>query len=186
MWQWIKRYAKWLHTRWPAGVVEKLPQGDENGVSNVPGLYVVGDLTGIPLLKFSADTGARAVEQILADGDFQKLRERETDGDVLDLAIVGGPLASYQAEMVLLLSDMLPLVKVIREVRIIPLPPLSPIPATKQLASILQRQTTAHAHLPKCPQSREWAAPELRAQSCTARPWLRRRQLPEGRAGHPQ
>ena len=99
MWKWIKQYTKWLHTRWPAGVVEKLPQVDENGVSNVPGLYVVGDLTGIPLLKFSADTGARAVEHILADTDFQKLHERETDADILDLAIVGGGVSGMSAAL---------------------------------------------------------------------------------------
>ena len=57
----LSRYLHWLHLRWPAGVVEKLPRVDEHGQSNVSGLYIVGDLTGIPLLKFSADTGARAV-----------------------------------------------------------------------------------------------------------------------------
>ena len=54
----LGRYAKWLHCRWPAGVVEKLPQVDENGQSSVPGLFIVGDLTGIPLLKFSSNSGA--------------------------------------------------------------------------------------------------------------------------------
>ena len=53
----LSRYLHWLHLRWPAGVVEKLPRVDEHGQSNVSGLYIVGDLTGIPLLKFSADTG---------------------------------------------------------------------------------------------------------------------------------
>ena len=60
----LSRYLNWLHLRWPAGVVEKLPRVDEHGQSNVSGLYIVGDLTGIPLLKFSADTGARAVQHI--------------------------------------------------------------------------------------------------------------------------
>jgi len=99
MWQLIKRYARWLHTRWPAGVVEKLPQADENGRSNVPGLYVVGDLTGIPLLKFSADTGARAIQDILADPDFQRLRAREADGEVLDVAIIGGGVSGMSAAL---------------------------------------------------------------------------------------
>ena len=57
----IHRYATWLHTRWPAGQVEKLPEVGENGATSVPGLRIVGDLTGIPLLKFSLDTGTRAV-----------------------------------------------------------------------------------------------------------------------------
>src|SRR5713101_7364600 len=61
----IQRYASWLHTRWPAGTVEKLPVTDEQGRTSVPGVRIVGDLTGIPLLKFSSNTGARAVRAIL-------------------------------------------------------------------------------------------------------------------------
>ncbi len=80
----IKRYTHWLHTCWPAGVVEKLPESGELGVTNIPGVRIVGDLTGIPLLKFSSKTGAEAVRAILAEPDF---REGWT---ALDLAIVGG------------------------------------------------------------------------------------------------
>ena len=60
----LLRYTHWLHTCWPAGTVEKLPVCDEHGRTNVPGVRIVGDLTGIPLLKFSADTAARAVREI--------------------------------------------------------------------------------------------------------------------------
>src|SRR5689334_3370593 len=63
----IVRYARWLHTRWPAGTVEPLPEVQEDGSTRVPGLYIVGDLAGVPLLKFSADTGSRVVEAITAD-----------------------------------------------------------------------------------------------------------------------
>src|SRR5439155_9472830 len=62
----------------------------------VPGVRVVGDLTGIPLLKFSADTGARAVAAIAAEDDFKK--RRGADG-VLDLAIVGGGVSGISAAM---------------------------------------------------------------------------------------
>ena len=51
----LAHYANCLHERWPAGAIEPLPQVDENGMSNIAGLYIVGDLTGVPLLKFSAD-----------------------------------------------------------------------------------------------------------------------------------
>lgn len=60
----IARYTRWLHTMWPAGTVEKLPRVNEDYSTNVPGLYVVGDLTGIPLLKFSSDSGAKAVRTL--------------------------------------------------------------------------------------------------------------------------
>ena len=42
----LKRYTRWLHTQWPAGNVERLPQAREDGSTNVSGLYIVGDLTG--------------------------------------------------------------------------------------------------------------------------------------------
>ena len=90
----IQRYYHWLHGQWPAGVVETLPAVGEGGVTNVAGVRIVGDLTGIPLLKFSADSGARAVQAILAEPDFTP----GAGGDgVLDLAIVGGGISGYAA-----------------------------------------------------------------------------------------
>jgi len=91
----IKSYTRWLHTQWPAGTVEKLPEVHEDGTTNVPGVYVVGDLTGIPLLKFAADTGAKAVHRILAEPDFAGGRHR--DGDVLDLVIIGASVSGVAA-----------------------------------------------------------------------------------------
>ena len=63
----ISRDARWLHLKWPAGTVEKLPRVNEDCSTNGPGLYVVGDLTGVPLLKFSSDSGARVVHLIAQD-----------------------------------------------------------------------------------------------------------------------
>ncbi len=94
--QLLKKYTHWLHSRWPAGVVEKLPQVDENGLSNIPGLYIVGDLTGIPLLKFSSDSGARAVQHIAADPQFQP---RQGDDDVVDVAIIGAGVSGMAAAL---------------------------------------------------------------------------------------
>ena len=92
----IGNYTKWLHTRWPAGTVEKLPVAREDGSTNVPGLYIVGDLTGIPLLKFSAHTGTRAVQNIVTDPAFNK---RNTSEDTVDIAIIGGGVSGYAAAM---------------------------------------------------------------------------------------
>ena len=93
--KWITRYTSWLHTRWPGGHVEKLPRTHEDGSTNVPGLYIVGDLTGVPLLKFSAHTGARAVQTIVTDPAFA--RRDTSDGQVLDLAIIGGGVSGFAA-----------------------------------------------------------------------------------------
>ena len=91
----IARYTKWLHTGWPSGTVEKLPAIREDGTTAVPGVRVVGDLTGLPLLKFAADSGAKAVHALLAEPDF--VARRGKDAELLDLAIVGGGVAGISA-----------------------------------------------------------------------------------------
>ncbi len=92
----LARYARWLHTRWPAGTVEKLPVVRPDGATDVPGLYVVGDLTGVPLLKLAADGGARAVQALLADPAFARRAPRE---GVLDLVIVGAGVSGMAAAL---------------------------------------------------------------------------------------
>jgi NosR/NirI family nitrous oxide reductase transcriptional regulator len=92
---WIGRYTHWLHTMWPAGTVEKLPDAREDGTTALPGVRIVGDLTGVPLLKFSSDTGARAVNAIMAEGDF--VRTRGTDPEIVDVAIVGAGVSGVAA-----------------------------------------------------------------------------------------
>jgi NosR/NirI family nitrous oxide reductase transcriptional regulator len=89
-------YARWLHTRWPAGTVEPLPEVRDDGSTAVAGLYIAGDLTGIPLLKFAADSGARVVKTILADPAFAGRTRR---AGVADLAIVGGGVAGMSAAL---------------------------------------------------------------------------------------
>jgi thioredoxin reductase/ferredoxin len=92
----LVRYARWLHTRWPAGTVEKMPAVRPDGSTGVPGLFVVGDLTGVPLLKFSSDSGARAVRTIVADPAFLR---RTHDDEVLDLVIVGAGVSGMAAAL---------------------------------------------------------------------------------------
>ncbi|NUP90842.1 MAG: NAD(P)-binding domain-containing protein [Candidatus Sumerlaeia bacterium] len=96
----IRTYTHWLHTRWPAGRVEKLPVVNEDGSTDVPGLYIIGDLTGVPLLKFAADTGARAVQRIAQDPAFQRLRqEKPGDAEAVDVAIIGGGVSGMAAAL---------------------------------------------------------------------------------------
>jgi NosR/NirI family nitrous oxide reductase transcriptional regulator len=73
--------------------VERLPEVRADGTTNVPGLYVAGDLTGIPLLKFSLDTGARAAQRIA-----EQLRSAgPAPSGVHDLVIVGAGVAGMAA-----------------------------------------------------------------------------------------
>jgi len=91
----VARYTHWLHSQWPAGKVEKLPVVNEDGSTNVTGLYVVGDLTGIPLLKLSANAGTRVVRDIASDKSLTKT----TDPQTLDLAIIGGGTSGFAAAL---------------------------------------------------------------------------------------
>lgn len=101
----VRQYTRWLHTGWPAGTVEKLPIVQPDGTTNVPGLFIVGDLAGIPLLKFSADTGARAVRRIHADAEFQKRRTStappgaQAAAAPLDVLIIGAGVAGLAAAL---------------------------------------------------------------------------------------
>ncbi|MGE3164774.1 MAG: NAD(P)-binding domain-containing protein [Planctomycetota bacterium] len=94
---WVRRYTKWLHTRWPAGAVEKLPQVNADGSTRVPGLYVVGDLTGIPLLKFAADGGARVVRRIAAASRARPAPTSDSASAPLDLVIIGAGVSGMAA-----------------------------------------------------------------------------------------
>lgn len=95
----ISRYTKWLHTQWPAGIVEKLPEVNSDYSTNIPGLYIVGDLTGIPLLKFSSDSGARAVESIRMDKNFLSQRAKDKNDEILDLVIIGAGVSGMAAAL---------------------------------------------------------------------------------------
>jgi thioredoxin reductase/ferredoxin len=89
----LERYTRWLHTRWPAGTVERLPEVREDGSTRIPGVYIAGDLTGIPLLKFALDRGARVVRRIAADPALRA----GGDGGTLDLVIIGAGVAGMAA-----------------------------------------------------------------------------------------
>jgi NosR/NirI family nitrous oxide reductase transcriptional regulator len=95
----LERYVRWLHTGWPAGTVEKLPEVGVDGATAIPGVRIAGDLTGIPLLKFAVDTGARAVRAFLAEDDFRKRRAESELPQLVDLAIIGGGVAGLSAAL---------------------------------------------------------------------------------------
>jgi len=89
----IKSYTRWLHTQWPAGKPEKLPVVQQDGTTNVSGLYVIGDLSGIPLLKLSMDGGVKTARRIADELGEQ----RSGDDQLLDVAIIGGGTAGFAA-----------------------------------------------------------------------------------------
>jgi NosR/NirI family nitrous oxide reductase transcriptional regulator len=91
----LKKYAYWLHLSMPSGIVEPLPIMDSHGKSTVEGIWIAGDLTGIPLLKNAADTGNKAVESIFSS--LSKTKKDETLENTLDLVIVGAGISGISA-----------------------------------------------------------------------------------------
>ncbi|MCG3196346.1 MAG: Ferredoxin--NADP reductase [bacterium] len=92
----LRRYTNWLHTQWPSGGVERLPVADERGRTPLRGVYVVGDLTGVPLLKFALDSGVKAVREIASDKTLARER-REAEEGVVDVAILGAGVSGFAA-----------------------------------------------------------------------------------------
>ncbi len=85
------RFYHWLHGRWPAGKVEPLPISDESGRTRLPGVYIVGDLSRIPLFKMSLRSGVGAVRQA-----EERIAKAEPEGEV-DVCIVGAGVAGVAA-----------------------------------------------------------------------------------------
>ena len=89
-------YSHWLHLQWPAGTVEPWPRVRVDGSTNVPGLYVTGDLLGRPLLKDALDSGARRAAHIASD---PALRSAPAPAGTLDLVILGGGVSGFAAAL---------------------------------------------------------------------------------------
>ncbi len=91
----VSNYFNWLQKNNPKNIVENYPEIDEQKETSVPGVYIVGDLTGIPLLKLAVDGRAKIAKQLFSD---QKTAlEKEKNADVYDLVIVGAGPAGISA-----------------------------------------------------------------------------------------
>lgn len=95
----IKKYFNWLQKDNPTGEVERYPEVDENGETSLKGVFIVGDLTGIPLLKLAAESGKKIIDFFNRDNDFQKERKNLADNEIYDLLIIGAGPAGVAAGM---------------------------------------------------------------------------------------
>jgi NosR/NirI family transcriptional regulator, nitrous oxide reductase regulator len=91
----VSRYFAWLQKDNPTGLVDSLPEIDERGETSVKGIYVIGDLTGIPLLKLAAESGKDIMETFAADQQFQT--QRKSMAAEYDIVIVGGGISGISA-----------------------------------------------------------------------------------------
>lgn len=95
--KYIKNYFNWLQKDVPTGEVERYPEITENGETSVKGIFIIGDLTGIPLLKLAAESGKKIVNYFENDQEFLKLKQKNTDGNIHDILIIGGGPAGIAA-----------------------------------------------------------------------------------------
>jgi len=93
----ISKYFNWLQKDVPAGEVERYPEIDERGETSVKGIYIAGDLIGIPLLKLAAESGKKIISTILSDQDFQKLKSSKKDNGIYDILVIGAGPAGISA-----------------------------------------------------------------------------------------
>jgi len=70
-----------------------LPEVDDLGHTNIPGIYLAGEAAGTPLIKLGLNQGHRVLEQIHSElGD-----EKNSDPELLDVLIVGSGSAGLAA-----------------------------------------------------------------------------------------
>jgi NosR/NirI family transcriptional regulator, nitrous oxide reductase regulator len=86
----ISRYFNWLQKDVPVGGVVRFPVVNEKThESNIKGLYTIGDLSGLPLLRFAAQQGYEVTNRI-----YDELKDiPSTDPSVYDLVIIGAGAA---------------------------------------------------------------------------------------------
>lgn len=76
---------------------EILPIIDRNYQSSVRGIYVIGDVTGVPLVKIAANHGADVIHKMAAGKVFERAQNPQDDDGRLDLVIIGGGPAGLAA-----------------------------------------------------------------------------------------
>ncbi len=91
------KYFSWLQKDNPVGEVERYPLIDENGETSVKGIFVAGDLTGIPLLKLAAESGKARIDYLLNDKEFLEARKRNNNSAIYDFIIIGAGPAGISA-----------------------------------------------------------------------------------------
>jgi len=88
----ISKYFDWLQQGNPTGAPTSFPELAPNYETSVKGIYCIGDLTGIPLIKLAAESGVSIINTLNEDRSF-------TPGsiDEYDLIICGAGPAGISA-----------------------------------------------------------------------------------------
>ena len=75
-------------------MMQRRPELRANNESNIPGLYIIGDLAGAPVIKLAMAQGFELIEHIAAKTDA-----RSNDPNVYDLIVVGAGAAGLNAAL---------------------------------------------------------------------------------------
>ena len=75
-------------------MVQRRPEVDSDRESNIPGLYIIGDLAGAPVIKLAMAQGFEVIEHIAA-----KPGAIGNDPNVFDVLIVGGGASGLNAAL---------------------------------------------------------------------------------------
>lgn len=86
-----ERSHAWYFSTVPAQ--EIVPIVDDRFQSSIQGIYVIGDVTGLPLVKVAANQGVQVIAAMQKLGEFS----RSGDLEGLDLVIIGGGPAGLSA-----------------------------------------------------------------------------------------
>src|SRR5262245_3730476 len=76
--------------------IRQLPQLSQDKESNVPGLFIVGDLADAPIIKVALNQGYEVAQHVL-----QKLGTRSQESDVYDVLVLGAGPAGIGAALAL-------------------------------------------------------------------------------------
>lgn len=105
----VKKYFNWLQKDNPTGDVVLYPELNLEGETSLKGVYIVGDLTGIPLLKLATNGASDIVKKLtfeqwkktkkLIDQVEDGLKSKQGDKNIYDVVIVGAGPAGISAAL---------------------------------------------------------------------------------------
>src|SRR5437016_1271336 len=93
----VSKFFHWLQKDNPVGEVVRFPINDPmTHETNIKGIYTIGDLSGLPLLRFAAQQGYEVANQIYTE---LKKKGIKSEPGIYDLIIVGAGAAGLSCAL---------------------------------------------------------------------------------------